>query len=363
MMRGDRALGRKLGRLATTLAVVASVGVAQQYDCNALMEWELWPDVQKRFCCDHGGHGCDPWDCSYQLSTHAISWLPTKGEWCCQHRALGCAPQFDCNAGWSNWEAGWSKPKKEWCCDKYGKACDPFDCNVGNSDRWPQSKKDYCCSKNGQGCPTTTTVPFDCNAGWANWEAGWSAPKKEWCCERYGKACDPFDCNFANPDMWPQSKKDYCCSKAGKGCYDCNSAVEHWENAWSSKKKEYCCQHGGKGCDRFDCDLDLANADNSWCPERRDWCCAQYHKGCDEGATYHVLAELSRGHAGEELAGVARAPVGIALFAAVIPLAAVSWGVAAWRQRRERLRGRLLGQVREEAGDIHARMFMANDVE
>merc|ERR1719384_1838033 len=28
----------------------------------------------------------------------------------------------------------------------------------------------------------TSSEPYDCDAGFANWQAGWSVPKKEWCC-------------------------------------------------------------------------------------------------------------------------------------------------------------------------------------
>merc|ERR1719346_687888 len=154
---------------------------------------------------------------------HDSAWLPAKREWCCHNRALGCmktttTQPYDCNAGYANWEAGWSTGKKSWCCEKFGKACDPYDCSYTNVDTWQPSKKAYCCPKTGKGCPTTTSVPYDCNAGYANWEAGWPTGKKSWCCEKFGKACDPYDCIYTNVDTWQPSKKAYCCPKTGKGC-------------------------------------------------------------------------------------------------------------------------------------------------
>eukprot|EP00443_Scrippsiella_acuminata_P048693 CAMPEP_0115218382 /NCGR_PEP_ID=MMETSP0270-20121206/26365_1 /TAXON_ID=71861 /ORGANISM="Scrippsiella trochoidea, Strain CCMP3099" /LENGTH=85 /DNA_ID=CAMNT_0002632329 /DNA_START=1 /DNA_END=255 /DNA_ORIENTATION=+ len=47
------------------------------------------------------------------------------------------------------------------------------------------------------GPPSTTTtpggpsLPFDCNAGFDTWKAGWSIDKKAWCCEHAGKGCPP----------------------------------------------------------------------------------------------------------------------------------------------------------------------------
>lgn len=39
------------------------------------------------------------------------------------------------------------------------------------------------------GCPTTTTVFFDCNAGWNRWEDDWSEAKKVWCCSSCQRGC------------------------------------------------------------------------------------------------------------------------------------------------------------------------------
>jgi len=37
--------------------------------------------------------------------------------------------------------------------------------------------------------PPTASLPYDCNAGVVNWQAGWSAPKQAWCCAHGGKGC------------------------------------------------------------------------------------------------------------------------------------------------------------------------------
>jgi hypothetical protein len=35
----------------------------------------------------------------------------------------------------------------------------------------------------------TASLPYDCNAGFANWRAGWSDMKKRWCCMHANKGC------------------------------------------------------------------------------------------------------------------------------------------------------------------------------
>ncbi|CAE8584760.1 unnamed protein product, partial [Polarella glacialis] len=67
-----------------------------------------------------------------------------------------------------------------------------------------QVECDVClsCSIQAVGCKglSTTSSPFDCDAGYNNWHAGWSQPKKDWCCSNAHKGCAaaaslPYDCN------------------------------------------------------------------------------------------------------------------------------------------------------------------------
>merc|ERR1712085_120493 len=82
----------------------------------------------------------------------------------------------------------------------------------------------------GGGCGTTR-APYDCNAGFSNWQAGWSVAKKAWCCQPASKGCP-----------------------GGGGCgttrapYDCNAGFSNWQAGWSVPKKAWCCQHASKGC-------------------------------------------------------------------------------------------------------------------
>lgn len=85
------------------------------------------------------------------------------------------------------------------------------------------------CARCGRGCPTTTstTPSYDCNAGFANWKAGWSRIKKRWCCEH---------------------KQRGCTGTVTEAAFDCNAALNNFEKAWSPKKKQWCCQHAQRGC-------------------------------------------------------------------------------------------------------------------
>merc|ERR1719436_1920183 len=136
---------------------------------------------------------------------------------------------YDCNV-----KGLWSLAQKGYCCKKYGAGCPttppptpaprpppppppapatpppPPNCAVGAPASWPLGKKTYCCIHHHIGCPTTpapppvpvtpppyvpppvpvsqqimpvtTSCPFDCNAGFSNWQKGWSPAKKEFCC-------------------------------------------------------------------------------------------------------------------------------------------------------------------------------------
>jgi hypothetical protein len=50
------------------------------------------------------------------------------------------------------------------------------------------------CSLAHSGClspgPLTTSLPFDCVAGFSNWQHGWSIAKKTWCCTNQNRGCE-----------------------------------------------------------------------------------------------------------------------------------------------------------------------------
>merc|ERR1711971_1450376 len=140
----------------------------------------------------------------------------------------------------------------------------------------------------------TTSLPFDCDEGFVNWQSLWSAEQQNYCCMSTGRGCTtipstafpetpaptspptppptppitappnrgPVDPNCAVDPIatWTPFKKNWCCKVHGKGCpgavggcetsapYDCNAGFANWVVGWSVGKKAWCCQHGGKGC-------------------------------------------------------------------------------------------------------------------
>jgi len=76
------------------------------------------------------------------------------------------------------------------------------------------------------GCVTTTSLPFDCKAGYDNWEAGWSSAKKQWCCHHEYRGCH-------TTTELP---------------FDCSAGFSNWQHGWSDAKKHWCCEHEEKGC-------------------------------------------------------------------------------------------------------------------
>mmetsp|Transcript_121029 Transcript_121029/g.314322 ORF Transcript_121029/g.314322 Transcript_121029/m.314322 type:complete len:540 (+) Transcript_121029:73-1692(+) len=142
----------------------------------------------------------------------------------------------------------------------------PIDCS--SSVGLTEEKQSFCCRSRGLYCPTTqpptppptppptapppppppptpptmpptppptpppmrpAALPFDCNAGFSNWAAGWSAPKKAWCCAHGGKGCAP--------------------PPTASLPFDCMAGFNNWKAGWSMPKKVWCCAHQSKGCE------------------------------------------------------------------------------------------------------------------
>lgn len=131
---------------------------------------------------------------------------------------------------------------------------------------------------------------YNCNAGLASWEHGWSTAKKTWCCKQGGHGCNPYDCNagFTNlPSLWTPAKRAWCCNNKHLGCtttthlrYDCNAGLAHWEQGWSTNKKKWCCKHEGHSCDPYDCNFNLASSTSLSPSAERIWCCRNRQIGC-----------------------------------------------------------------------------------
>jgi hypothetical protein len=181
---------------------------------------------------------------------------------------------------------------------------EPFDCEAGywNWEKgWSDSKKHWCCDIKSRGCPkVTTSLPFDCQAGLSNWQDGWSLSKKTWCCAHVNKGCAPvttslpYDCQagVANWEAgWSAGKKIWCCAKQRLGCarpttslpYDCDAGFSNWNAGWSDAKKAWCCAHYSKGCAvsvPYDCDAGFSNWQEGWSAGKQAWCCHHKSRGC-----------------------------------------------------------------------------------
>mmetsp|Transcript_147206 Transcript_147206/g.472802 ORF Transcript_147206/g.472802 Transcript_147206/m.472802 type:complete len:1055 (-) Transcript_147206:119-3283(-) len=227
----------------------------EEFDCARRRgnEAELWDPQKQAWCCGHYGRACEtttavPASTSMLYDCHLESshWSLGQVMWCCVEKGLGCTtPMFDCSAGYSNWERGWSDAKKSWCCQEDHRGCpEAHDCAAGYSNwerGWSATTKSWCCLRHSRGCPevahtstmalhttevTTTMVPYDCEAGFLKWEAGWSPQKKAWCCQRVGRAC-----------------------ATTRPPYDCDDGYRTWESSWSIAKTIWCCQNGGFDCE------------------------------------------------------------------------------------------------------------------
>lgn len=110
---------------------------------------------------------------------------------------------------------------------------------------WSLRQQTWCCLHEGRGCRTAlslTSLPYDCQADFPDWEEKWSYGKKEWCCEMKNRGCqtttlEPHNC-----------KKGSGCMTAAHEHYDCNAGYFKFWTAWSAGKKLYCCKHKGRGC-------------------------------------------------------------------------------------------------------------------
>jgi len=158
--------------------------------------------------------------------------------------------------------------------------------------------------------PTTSSVPYDCEAGLDEWVLGWSDEKKRWCCSHRGKGCsaaapalptEPFDCAMDYSDWakhWSYRKKAWCCRQYARGChvasadsepYECEETLGDLIVGWLPDRKDYCCRVHGHACptttvDLYDCTAGFSTWQIGWSFQKQEWCCRQYARGCAEEA-------------------------------------------------------------------------------
>merc|ERR1712217_720905 len=118
-----------------------------------------------------------------------------------------------------------------------------FDCSNGVQTLWPVTQQEWCCAHKHVGCYTppgppvadaSSTMHFDCNAGFNNWKHGWSLPKQRYCCRTFSKACP------ANAAVLDASTTVFE--------FDCQAGFQNWKTGWSLVKKDWCCRNQQRGC-------------------------------------------------------------------------------------------------------------------
>lgn len=154
---------------------------------------------------------------------------------------------FDCAEGATQ---TWPHEKRSWCCEKTGFGCKtatttttpPFDCDSRWVNGWSEGKRDYCCENANVGCTTTTTLPYDCKADYTKWDTKWSNEKQGWCCYHYGRGCPTTA--VERPTLEHGAAEPTTTTLP----YDCDAGYSNWEDAWTGAKKVWCCTNDDRGC-------------------------------------------------------------------------------------------------------------------
>eukprot|EP00439_Symbiodinium_sp_Y106_P012851 s6805_g1.t2 len=181
-----------------------------------------------------------------------------------------------------------------------------YDCEAGYwnwEEGWSRDKKDYCCLLEGRGCEETTeqttTEPFDCEAAYANWQAAWSDDKKSWCCESANKGCPAQDVQTqyscdGPPESFTPQQQAYCCATLRIGCmkppttvpFDCTAGLNKWREGWQHPNAKFSAWSGQEfkvGCEdhgQFDCDDGFEHWKVSWSLDKQAFCCDTQGRGC-----------------------------------------------------------------------------------
>mmetsp|Transcript_28267 Transcript_28267/g.66427 ORF Transcript_28267/g.66427 Transcript_28267/m.66427 type:complete len:458 (+) Transcript_28267:65-1438(+) len=205
---------------------------------------------ENRGCPMQGASQVQKFDCDNGLSNWAVGWSTAKQEWCCAHHGRGCTQpameqsSFDCSTDLYHWHQRWSAEKKAWCCEAYSLGChsdqEMYDCDAGYANwraGWPGSKKAWCCVHASRGCL------YDCEAS----QQAWSSLRRAWCCWHQQQGCSPEDGYFtASKPIADEDVRDVHYTVSAK--FDCSAGYANWQAGWSTEKKAWCCQHQAKGC-------------------------------------------------------------------------------------------------------------------
>jgi len=94
------------------------------------------------------------------------------------------------------------------------------------------------------------------------------------------------------------TRREAARAASGAPSFDCAAGLARWQDGWSEKKKAWCCKHEQRGCQStttsmipFDCKAGLAKAATGWSDSKKDWCCRHRSVGCGD-SRIHVLAKF-----------------------------------------------------------------------
>lgn len=172
---------------------------------------------------------------------------------------------FDCySQDYDNWEKEWNLAKKQFCCADQGRGCehtsfdDPnFEC-AGSPNNWELDHRARCCKKGIKEACAPKPHIYNCKAGKANWQHGWSLNKQKWCCDNEKVGCAQAPHHSAHVihvvhHIYPVHHARVPLHYHNYGAvhvparhvpYHCDVGLSQWSIMWSGAKKAYCCsQH------------------------------------------------------------------------------------------------------------------------
>jgi len=178
----------------------------------------------------------------------------------------------------------------------------------------------------------TTSLPFDCEKGFGNWEALWSMEQEDYCCTTTGRGCTtrpttarpvtqpitvpptpfPTPAPTPPPTARPIIRPNIRPSKPVPAGDPFNCAIDA-EQTWAPEKKAWCCRVHHKGCptqfptsppivapvlpvfpvqpvlpvrpaDPYNCADGFSNWVAGWSVGKKAWCCKAHGKGCPPAA-------------------------------------------------------------------------------
>ncbi|CAE7876504.1 unnamed protein product [Symbiodinium necroappetens] len=200
-----------------TCIAYAHTAFPAREDCR-----EAWSPEKKHWCCTKQGKGCEGHRPPSVDAGYGMVWKHVQVNgywtWTAVHGHGHASMPYDCHAGMHNWRTGWAgaaptntldakaepPPEEVWqaprreaasSCTTSSTTAVAFTVDHAHPPSAAGSGMMWSWSTAGGGGGHRVQVsshghlPFNCLAGVANWQAGWSHPKQVWCCNHFGNSC------------------------------------------------------------------------------------------------------------------------------------------------------------------------------